>query len=163
MAHIREVGYRNMSCRGMWNDLARSLDHDADDAKMKTTAKRTKTYNSRCSLVVTDPTTNLPVSGLFTGERTGSEILHYLWSYVVVERRYSTYMSVLSWQSALGGLPLLRGEMDKRPMFSSTPKKIVCAGNRGLCGKCDAFNGHEALSPRALAKHSRGPIQSLLI
>ncbi|PKK34613.1 hypothetical protein CI102_14833, partial [Trichoderma harzianum] len=30
-----------------------------------------KTYNSRCSLVVTHPTTNLPVSGLSMGEQTG--------------------------------------------------------------------------------------------
>ncbi|PTB71335.1 hypothetical protein M440DRAFT_1344579, partial [Trichoderma longibrachiatum ATCC 18648] len=45
--------------------------------------KRTKTYNSRCSLVVTHPTTNLPVSGLSMGERTGPRALHYLWSYVL--------------------------------------------------------------------------------
>jgi hypothetical protein len=30
------------------------------------------------SLVVTDPTTNPPVSGLTMGERTGSRIFHYL-------------------------------------------------------------------------------------
>jgi hypothetical protein len=41
-----------------------------------------KTYNSGDSLVVTDPTTNPPVSGLTMGERTGSRIFHYLWSYV---------------------------------------------------------------------------------
>ncbi|PTB46638.1 hypothetical protein M441DRAFT_110731, partial [Trichoderma asperellum CBS 433.97] len=44
--------------------------------------KRAKTYNSRCSPVVTHLTTNLPVSGLSRGERTGPRILHYLWSYV---------------------------------------------------------------------------------
>ncbi|EGR52991.1 uncharacterized protein TRIREDRAFT_43401, partial [Trichoderma reesei QM6a] len=48
-----------------------------------------KTYNSRCSLVVTHPTTNLPVSGLSMGEQTGPRIFHYLWSYVVVERAVS--------------------------------------------------------------------------
>ncbi|RBR11238.1 uncharacterized protein FIESC28_09122 [Fusarium coffeatum] len=42
--------------------------------------KKTKTYNSGDSLVVTDPTTNPPVSGLTMGERTGSRIFHYLWS-----------------------------------------------------------------------------------
>ncbi|ETR96960.1 hypothetical protein M419DRAFT_57717, partial [Trichoderma reesei RUT C-30] len=42
-----------------------------------------KTYNSRCSLVVTHPTTNLPVSGLSMGEQTGPRVLHYLWSYVL--------------------------------------------------------------------------------
>ena len=44
--------------------------------------KRQKTYNSRCSLVVTDPTTNLPVGSLSMGERTGSRIFYRLWSYV---------------------------------------------------------------------------------
>ncbi|EHK17772.1 uncharacterized protein TRIVIDRAFT_160433, partial [Trichoderma virens Gv29-8] len=42
-----------------------------------------KTYNSRCSLVVTHPTTNLPVRGLSMGEQTGPRILLYLWSYVL--------------------------------------------------------------------------------
>ncbi len=43
-----------------------------------------KTYNSRCSLVVTDPTTNLPINSLSMGEQTGSRILCYLWSYVPI-------------------------------------------------------------------------------
>ncbi|PTB37531.1 hypothetical protein M441DRAFT_95395, partial [Trichoderma asperellum CBS 433.97] len=42
-----------------------------------------KTYNSRCSPVVTHLTTNLPVSGLSMGEQTGPRVLHYLWSYVL--------------------------------------------------------------------------------
>ncbi|PTB71993.1 hypothetical protein M440DRAFT_1342914, partial [Trichoderma longibrachiatum ATCC 18648] len=45
--------------------------------------KISKTYNSRCSLVVTHPTTNLPVSGLSMGEQTGPRVFHYLWSYVL--------------------------------------------------------------------------------
>jgi hypothetical protein len=44
--------------------------------------KKKKTYNSRDSLVVTHPTTNLPACGLSTAERTGSPVLHTLWSYV---------------------------------------------------------------------------------
>ncbi|EHK49712.1 hypothetical protein TRIATDRAFT_50724 [Trichoderma atroviride IMI 206040] len=44
--------------------------------------KKTKTYNSRCSLMVTHSTTNLPVSGLSMGEQTGPRVFHYLWSYV---------------------------------------------------------------------------------
>ena len=44
------------------------------------------TYNSRCSLVVTDPTTNLPVGSLSMGERTGSRIFYRLWSYVPNKR-----------------------------------------------------------------------------
>ncbi|KAJ6054142.1 uncharacterized protein N7446_010154 [Penicillium canescens] len=46
--------------------------------------KKTKTYNSKGSLVVTHLTTNLPACGLSTAERTGSPVLHTLWSYVPV-------------------------------------------------------------------------------
>ena len=42
-----------------------------------------KTYNSEDSLVVTHPTTNSPACGLSTAERTGSPVLHTLWSYVL--------------------------------------------------------------------------------
>ncbi|ETR97340.1 hypothetical protein M419DRAFT_91888, partial [Trichoderma reesei RUT C-30] len=45
--------------------------------------EKAKTYNSRCSLVVTHPTTNLPVRGLSMGEQTGPRALLYLWSYVL--------------------------------------------------------------------------------
>ncbi|ETS03410.1 hypothetical protein M419DRAFT_75976 [Trichoderma reesei RUT C-30] len=45
--------------------------------------QKRKTYNSRCSPVVTHLTTNLPVSGLSLGEQTRPRILHYLWSYVL--------------------------------------------------------------------------------
>ena len=41
-----------------------------------------KTYNTRDSLVVTDPTTNPALSGLTKGERTGSRIFQMVWSYV---------------------------------------------------------------------------------
>jgi hypothetical protein len=39
-----------------------------------------KTFNSRYSLVVTHPTTNLPAHGLSMTERTGSPVFHVLWS-----------------------------------------------------------------------------------
>jgi hypothetical protein len=42
--------------------------------------KNSKTINSRYSLVVTHPTTNLPAHGLRTAERTGSPVFHVLWS-----------------------------------------------------------------------------------
>ncbi|PTB38221.1 hypothetical protein M441DRAFT_108738, partial [Trichoderma asperellum CBS 433.97] len=53
--------------------------------------QKVKTYNSRCSLMVTHSTTNLPVSGLSMGEQTGPRILHYLWSYVIMERLMVDY------------------------------------------------------------------------
>ena len=46
-------------------------------------AKRTKTYNTRDSLVVTDPTTDLALTSLTRGERTGSRIFLWIWSYVI--------------------------------------------------------------------------------
>ena len=46
-------------------------------------AKKTKdTYNTRDSLVVSDPTTSLALSGLSMGERTGSRIFQWVWLYV---------------------------------------------------------------------------------
>jgi hypothetical protein len=48
----------------------------------KEAKKKSKTYNSRYSLVVTHPTTNLPIYSLIPGERTGSHIFCSLWSYV---------------------------------------------------------------------------------
>ncbi|KAJ6117646.1 hypothetical protein N7512_007371 [Penicillium capsulatum] len=44
------------------------------------TPAKTKTYNSEDSLVVTHLTTNSPACGLSTAERTGSPVLHTLWS-----------------------------------------------------------------------------------
>ena len=44
--------------------------------------KRSKTYNSGDSLVVTHLTTNPPVHCLYMAERTGSLIFSVLWSYV---------------------------------------------------------------------------------
>ncbi|PTB35314.1 hypothetical protein M441DRAFT_112415, partial [Trichoderma asperellum CBS 433.97] len=54
--------------------------------------KMRKTYNSRCSLMVTHSTTNLPVNGLSMGEQTGPRIFHYLWSYVRGSATCSVYI-----------------------------------------------------------------------
>ncbi|PTB61644.1 hypothetical protein BBK36DRAFT_1131279, partial [Trichoderma citrinoviride] len=45
--------------------------------------QKEKTYNSRCSPVVTHLTTNLPLISLTLGERTGSRIFQWIWSYVL--------------------------------------------------------------------------------
>jgi hypothetical protein len=49
----------------------------------KRAKKEQKTYNSRYSLVVTHPTTNLPISSLCMAERTGCPVLLNLWSYMI--------------------------------------------------------------------------------
>ena len=54
--------------------------------------RKTKTYNSRDSLVVTHPTTNRPACDLSTAERTGSPVLHTLWSYVIIFNTILIYM-----------------------------------------------------------------------
>ncbi len=46
----------------------------------RTEEAKSKTINSRDSLVVTHPTTSLPAYGLSTAERTGSPVFHTLWS-----------------------------------------------------------------------------------
>jgi hypothetical protein len=41
-----------------------------------------KTYNTKDSLVVTDSTTSLALTGLSMGELTGSRVLQWVWPYV---------------------------------------------------------------------------------
>jgi hypothetical protein len=53
-----------------------------------TQCKKTKTYNSGDSLVVTHLTTNPPVHCLYMAERTGSLIFSVLWSYVQETERF---------------------------------------------------------------------------
>src|SRR5271163_3496107 len=53
---------------------------------------RGKTINSRYSLVVTHPTTNLPAHGLSTAERTGNPVFHVLWSIARDTYRISAYI-----------------------------------------------------------------------
>ncbi len=47
-----------------------------------------KTNNTRDSLVVTDPTTNLAVRGLSKEDLTGLRVFHYLWSFVEGDARF---------------------------------------------------------------------------
>ncbi|EGZ70399.1 hypothetical protein NEUTE2DRAFT_67071, partial [Neurospora tetrasperma FGSC 2509] len=53
--------------------------------------KGKKTYNTRDSLVVTDPTTSLALTGLSMGERTGSRVFQRVWSYVIVVYESTAY------------------------------------------------------------------------
>ena len=75
----------NLKVESHDNDLLMHHHHENNDFMVTNTkVPSKKTYNSRYSLVVTDPTTNPPVTGLTRGERTGSRILQHLWSYVPV-------------------------------------------------------------------------------
>ncbi|KAL2132824.1 hypothetical protein VTI74DRAFT_3256 [Chaetomium olivicolor] len=63
---FRAKGVRGPTMEGSGNRMQRE----------ETRAKRgAKTYNTRDSLVVTDPTTNLALFSLSMGERTGSRVL----------------------------------------------------------------------------------------
>ncbi|KAK1968520.1 hypothetical protein LY78DRAFT_421613 [Colletotrichum sublineola] len=63
--------------------------------------KEKKTYNTRYSLVVTDPTTNPALTGLSMGERTGSRVFQWVWSYVVVCQTYVAYEGIVKKRTTL--------------------------------------------------------------
>ena len=50
-----------------------------------------KTYNTWDSLVVTDPTTSQALTGLSMGERTGSRVFQWVWSYVLMVVEIKSY------------------------------------------------------------------------
>ncbi|KAK1843509.1 hypothetical protein CCHR01_13855 [Colletotrichum chrysophilum] len=51
----------------------------------KKDTERAKTYNNGHSPVVTGPTTTPSLTGLSMGERTGSRVFQWVWSYVTAE------------------------------------------------------------------------------
>jgi hypothetical protein len=70
---------------------------DLDSTVHKTHNKKAakKTYNTRDSPVVTDLSTNLALTGLSMGERTGSRAFLWVWSYVLERcgfRRYDCHI-----------------------------------------------------------------------
>ncbi|ETR97025.1 hypothetical protein M419DRAFT_92634, partial [Trichoderma reesei RUT C-30] len=78
--------------------------------------KKRKTYNSRCSPVVTHLTTNLPLIGLTLGEQTGSRIFQWIWSYVI------TWNCILPYISSCGMILKMYAKKRKniqQPVFAS--------------------------------------------
>jgi hypothetical protein len=74
-----------------------------------------KTYNTEDSLVVTHPTTSSAVTGLSMGERTGSRVLQYVWSYVIDSVSEPIYVPELSrvgslWSCLLPALTRSQGK-----------------------------------------------------
>jgi hypothetical protein len=70
-----------------------------EDKKVK------KTYSTRHSLVVTDPTTTRALTSLTRGERTGSRAFLWVWPYVLDTSKtwtYKTYFPLSSWRIILG-------------------------------------------------------------
>ena len=54
--------------------------------------EKQKTYNTGDSLVVTDPITDPALTGLSMGERTGSRVLQWVWSYVMGSQSTAAYI-----------------------------------------------------------------------
>ena len=64
--------------------------------------KEKKTYNTRDSLVVTEPTTSLALTDFSMGERTGSRVFQWVWSYVMETRK----KELILFYSVSGSVPL---------------------------------------------------------
>ena len=60
--------------------------------------KKTKTYNTEDSQVVTDPSTNSALCCLYMGERTGSLVFSRIWSYV----KYTAVLEAYLQRAAVG-------------------------------------------------------------
>ena len=60
--------------------------------RVKKNRKGKKTYNTRDSPVVTDPSTSLALTCLSMGERTGSRVFKWIWSYVKEHSSFVLYI-----------------------------------------------------------------------
>ncbi|KAK1974444.1 hypothetical protein LZ30DRAFT_607989, partial [Colletotrichum cereale] len=89
--------------------------------------KYPKTYNTRYSLVVTDPTTNPALIGLSMGERTGSRVFQWVWSYVTTFSRKVYYKANLEYRNTanLAGLSFCTLPESARPA-TSVLIQVVC-------------------------------------
>ena len=65
-----------------------------------TEIQKIKTINSRYSLVVTDPTTNLSLIGLSTGDRTGTPVFRKVWSIATKHCFIVIYKPFVVWNCA---------------------------------------------------------------
>ena len=72
-----------MGGRGMGTEEGEGKKEERTKKGVSIGGKKIKTYNTRDSLVVTGPTTSLALAGLSMGERTGSRVLQWVWSYAV--------------------------------------------------------------------------------
>ena len=81
-----DIGVRTVKTKTMivsYPNMMRRTHLDVSVPSQSGRKGQKETYNTRDSLVVTDPTTSLAIGGLSMGERTGSRVFHYLWPYVL--------------------------------------------------------------------------------
>ncbi|KAK1955921.1 hypothetical protein LY78DRAFT_728550, partial [Colletotrichum sublineola] len=69
-----------------------------------------ETYNTRYSLVVTDPNTNPAITGLSMGERTGSRVSLWVWSYVTEDGVENWYNNLVNERCCIGSGRVLPGK-----------------------------------------------------
>ncbi|KAK1974096.1 hypothetical protein LZ30DRAFT_608916 [Colletotrichum cereale] len=97
-------------------------------------SKTAKTYNTRYSLVVTDPTTNPALTGLSMGERTGSRVFQWVWSYVAWNADERNYTGLVG-----------DDEKDSKTQRhitasirkSSPPQRLICPSHSFISGQRD--------------------------
>ena len=95
--------------------------------------RKTKTYSTWDSLVVTDPTTSQAISGLSRGERTGSRVFHYLWPYVISRRFLFPYMVVSPEHFVIG-------MTNKRHVRPCPRRALIWKEKRGEGGQSDNWS-----------------------
>jgi hypothetical protein len=76
--------------------------------------------------VVTHPSTNLAITGLSMGERTGSRVLRCLWSYVTeIQRGCVIANAALRLKEVVGLQMLCRVRMPLSGVYASTQQPVI--------------------------------------
>ena len=120
-----DLGNANVKFSKLWGKIRGYPKLGRQKKKRK---EKKKTYNTGDSLVVTDPTTDPALSGLSMGERTGSRVLHWVWSYVKCLVSSSTYIA--QELKRLTSDP--RSGVGKTRMFGPRPPSKRTIGGLGL-------------------------------
>ena len=90
--------WRNQRETGLLTQVGTHL-HPTSTSKMEQRAS--KTYNTKDSPVVTDLSTDLALTSLIPGERTGSHVSWWAWSYVLVDLDAWGYVQASRWDEVV--------------------------------------------------------------
>jgi hypothetical protein len=110
-----------------------------------------KTYNTRDSLVVTDPTTSLALTGLSMRERMGSRVLQWVWSYVTV--LYGCFGRYVASSGGLEALILRNLPPNEKRDFDSHYKFTLNGKNTVHLGHLVTNGGNFELEVRRWVRH----------
>ncbi|KAF2458401.1 hypothetical protein BDY21DRAFT_219127 [Lineolata rhizophorae] len=121
------------------SEAMQSTKDERGEAKRFDDGENGKTYNTGDSLVVTHRSTSPAICGLITGERTGPDVFHSLWSYVRDHCLFTVYKAQKKNSSSTfpRSLPALQPQSEHQQQqtapSSKTPKTrqfhsmIICA------------------------------------